>query len=63
MDGCTDGSWKNEKDGRVYHFFKCPGGKGLYYPLNSLQLDARYTLAKTSSGNRKLLARTPIHDG
>ena len=56
MDGCADGSWKNEKDGQVYRFFECQYGKGLYYPLNGLQLDARYALAKTSSGNREPLS-------
>ena len=56
MEGCTDGSWRNEKTDKFIIFFKCPYGKGLYYPLNCLQLDARYAPAKALNGNRKPLS-------
>ncbi len=36
MDGCGDGSW-TDPDGNILQFFKCPHGKGLFYPVHSLQ--------------------------
>ena len=41
MDGCTDGSW-TDPDGFTHQFFKCPHGRGFYYPLRSLQPDSRF---------------------
>ena len=41
MDGCSDGSW-TDPDGCIHQFFKCPNGRGLYYPLNRLQCDSRF---------------------
>ena len=53
MDGCTDGRWTAQDD-HVHQFFKCPYGKGLFYPLNRLQLDSRYSSHSTLNKNRML---------
>ena len=51
MDGCSDGSW-TAQDGYVHQFFKCSRGKGLFYPLNRLQHDSKYSSGSTLNKNR-----------
>ncbi len=51
MDGCSDGTW-NGQDKQSCRFFTCDDGKGLYYPLNRLQLDQRLSMS-TAYENRK----------
>ena len=54
MEGCTNGSW-SDGNSQTYQFFKCPNGKGLYYPLNSIRPDSRYAPSQALDGNRKIL--------
>lgn len=49
MEGCTNGIFH----GTGQKFFECPPGKGLYYPLSSLEPDQRYAVEATDDGNRK----------
>ena len=51
MDGCTDGTYQQTKQ----KFFSCPYGKGLYYPLETLQPDERLAPVVAADGNRKKL--------
>ena len=52
MEGCTNGSWDGENK-KIYKFFSCEDGKGLYYPLNRLILDARVSRLGINRDNRK----------
>ena len=57
MEGCTDGTWQR---GNV-KYFDCPDGRGLYYPLEYLQPDERYSAGIAVDGNRECLIVTYNH--
>ena len=52
MKGCTNGRWDDE-NGKSHKYFSCEDGKGLYYPVNRLKLDARVSRLGINSDNRK----------
>ncbi len=52
MEGCGDGSW-TDADGNIHQFFKCPHGKGLFYPVHSLQPDSKFSSQQSRYTNRK----------
>ena len=54
MEGCTNGSW-NDQNEKSYKFFSCEDGKGVYYPVKSLTLDARVPRPSITHDNCKLL--------
>ena len=49
MQGCTDGTFYSTGQ----KFFDCPSGRGLFYPLKNLRLDARYAPEMAMDGNRE----------
>ena len=49
MEGCGDGTYP----GTGQKYFNCPYGRGLYYPLKSLQPDERYAAEVATDGNRE----------